>query len=72
MKERLADFNHRLDELIGHSTFTAELSSEQASSDLFKKYERDRRKLIERHNEEISQLKLQLLQLQQHSSSHFS
>lgn len=58
VRERLTDFNHRLEEVIGEN-FNGEISYEQ--NELFKRYERDRRKLIEKHNEEITQLKVKIL-----------
>jgi hypothetical protein len=38
--------------------------SANGHSELFKKYERDRRQLIEKYNEEITQLKMKILELQ--------
>lgn len=59
LKERLTDFNQRLEEVIGEH-FSGDLAL-NGQSELFKKYERDRRQLIEKYNEEITQLKLKIL-----------
>ena len=76
VRERLTDFNTKLEEIIGdhingdthHAYYQNKTSYSNGNSlqfnnqsDAFKKYERDRRQLIERHNEEIAQLKVKIL-----------
>ena len=69
VKERLTDFNHRLEELIGGEGTSMEINGE---GEMYKRYERDRRRLIEKHNEEITQLKVKILELQSSTGVHIS
>jgi len=65
VKQRLSDFNKKLEEIIGEQL-------PNISNELYNQYERDRKLLIEKHNEEITQLKAKINELQQSQSRSFS
>lgn len=70
IQKRLNDFNEKLEILLGEEGRLSE-EVENRGSELYKKFERERRALIERHNEEVSQLKVRIQQMssQQHISN---
>jgi hypothetical protein len=58
VKQRLNDFNKKLEEIIGEHL-------PNISNELYNQYERDRKLLIEKHKEETAQLKAKINELQQ-------
>lgn len=66
VNQRLNDFHKKLEEVISeHQLVDYNLTGDE----LYRRMERERRLLIEKHNEEVSQLKVRILELEGHSSA---
>lgn len=60
VNQRLADFHKKLEEVISENLV---VDYSLTGDELYRRMERDRRLLIEKHNEEITQLKVKILEL---------
>jgi hypothetical protein len=64
--QRLSDFHKKLEEVISENLV---VDYSLTGDELFRRMERDRRLLIEKHNEEITQLKVRILELEGHGGT---